>query len=96
MVTRLYESEEKELYKNRSLETLLEADSKTGSLYVDTLRSYFDNNQSVSQTASALFVHRNTINYRLNKIRSLLEDDFDDSLIRLHLQIAIMAYDMYG
>jgi DNA-binding PucR family transcriptional regulator len=96
MITKLYESEERQLYKNRSLEILLDADAKVGSVYVDTLRSYFKNNQNVTQTAQELFVHRNTINYRINKIRELLEDDFDDSLIRLHLQIAIMAYDMYG
>ncbi|MDD3167838.1 MAG: helix-turn-helix domain-containing protein [Eubacteriales bacterium] len=95
MITRLYESEEKLFFKSRALETLLEADSSTGSLYVDTLRSFFENNQNVTQTASALFVHRNTINYRLNKVRSLLDDDFDDPLVRLHLHIAILAHDLY-
>lgn len=94
MITKLYESDDKDFFKSRALETLLEEDATTGSLYVDTLRSFFMNNQNVTKTASALFVHRNTINYRLNKIRSLLEDDFDDSFIRLHLQIAILAYDM--
>jgi purine catabolism regulator len=95
MITRLYESEDKSFFISRALETLLAVDSKTGSLYVDTLRSYFENNQNVTQTASALFLHRNTINYRLNKIRSLIEDDFDDPLIRLHLQIAILTHDLY-
>jgi len=95
MITRLYESEDKSFFTSRALETLLAVDSKTGSLYVDTLRSYFENNQNVTQTASALFLHRNTINYRLNKIRSLIEDDFDDPLIRLHLQIAILTHDLY-
>lgn len=96
MIAKLYESEERQFYENRTLEILLETDSKTGSEYVETLRSYFINNQNVTQTAKDLFVHRNTVNYRLNKIRELIEDDFDDWLIRLHLQIAIMAKYMYG
>jgi len=95
MIAKLYESEDRQIYENRTLQTLLDIDSKTGSEYVETLRSYFLNNQNVTQTAKDLFVHRNTVNYRLNKIRELIEDDFDDSLIRLHLQIAIMAKDMY-
>ena len=95
MITSLYESSDRDFFTSRALETLRNEDAKTGSCYVDTLRSFFKNNQNVTKTASELFAHRNTINYRLNKIRELLEDDFDDALIRLHLQIAIMTQDLY-
>ena len=72
MVTRLYESIEKPFFKSRSLKTLLETDRQKETSYVNTLRTYFNNNQNVTQTASALYVHRNTVNYRLSRIRQLL------------------------
>ena len=37
---------------------------------MSTLSSLFKNNLNVSQTARALFMHRNTLIYRLNKVRS--------------------------
>lgn len=37
---------------------------------MSTLRSLFENNLNVSQTARSLFMHRNTLIYRLNKVRS--------------------------
>ncbi|MGN0658543.1 MAG: helix-turn-helix domain-containing protein, partial [Emergencia sp.] len=45
-----------------------------------------DCNSEIKATAEALFVHRNTILYRLNKIRSLLGCD---------LKEMPMAYDIY-
>lgn len=94
MVVSLFQSDDKELYRNLNLEILLESDHRTGSEYVNTLRCFFQNNQNTAATAKSLFIHRNTVNYRLNGIRKLIEDDFDDHLIRLHLQLAIMSNDM--
>lgn len=33
--------------------------------------SLFENDLNVSQTARAMFMHRNTLNYRLNKVRDI-------------------------
>ena len=38
---------------------------------MSTLFALFENDLNVSGTARALFMHRNTLNYRLNKVRSL-------------------------
>lgn len=94
MIMQLYESENKALYECRALKTLLQIDKNEKTDYVNTIRCYFKNNQNVTETAKELYIHRNTVNYRLNKIRMQLEDDFDNYLIRLHLQIAIMAHDL--
>ncbi|WP_394372099.1 helix-turn-helix domain-containing protein [Clostridium neonatale] len=59
-----------------------------------TLRNFFDNNQSISDTANAMYLHRNTISYRLNKIRKIIEDDFDNPLIRLHMYISFIIDDI--
>lgn len=79
---------------SNSLSLLKEIDEKGGSEYIITLRNFFDNNQSISDTASAMYLHRNTISYRLNKIRKIIEDDFDNPLVRLHMYISFIIDDI--
>lgn len=76
---------------SRAYLTLKQYDDEHSSAFIETLATFFACNQSVSRTASQLFLHRNTINYRLNRIRDILIDDFDDPLIRLHLYLSIIS-----
>ncbi len=49
------------------------AESKDGDALIETLTSYFlDNKTNISETAKSLFVHKNTIKYRLRKISNIL------------------------
>jgi len=53
---------------------------KDGEELVKTLEVYLlDANSNTKAAAEALFLHRNTIQYRINKIRRLLDFDFDAS-----------------
>lgn len=54
------------------LAPLWEYDSKRTGPLVETLRAYLRNDAQPSKTCSALFIHRNSLNYRLRKIESLL------------------------
>ncbi len=38
---------------------------------MSTLDSLFKNDLNISKTARALFMHRNTLNYRLDKVRAI-------------------------
>ena len=62
--TTLCEMFMQEVFKKGSLESL---DHET----LMTIQSFFENNLNVSETARKLFVHRNTLVYRLEKIRKL-------------------------
>lgn len=46
--------------------------------YTATLRVYLENNKSLTRTAQHLFLHRNTVAYRVNRIAELLDVDLDD------------------
>lgn len=73
----------KEVFKKMSLESL---DKETFS----TIYSFFENNLNVSETSKKLFIHRNTLVYRLEKIKRLTGLDlkkFEDAII---FKIAIM------
>ncbi|MEO5952807.1 MAG: helix-turn-helix domain-containing protein [Chloroflexia bacterium] len=55
-----------------------------------TLQVYLQNGGNSTQTADALFMHRNSLRYRLARIRAITTLDLDDPDSRLALQIAIL------
>ena len=63
---------------------------------LETLRQYLYCNGNLVKTSQALFIHRNTLLYRLNQIRDLLGRDIDDALVRLELLSSIVAKDYLG
>jgi len=58
-----------------------------------TLNAFFDNNLSIARTAQAIYTHRNTLLYRLKKIKELTGLDpknFDDAVqLRIALKMKI-------
>ena len=56
-----------------------------------TINMFFENSLNVSETSRKLFVHRNTLVYRLEKIKKLTGLDlreFDDAII---FKVALMV-----
>lgn len=81
-------------YVESHLGKLLRYDEiNTGGL-CETLENYLEHNCNVKRTAEAMFIHRNTLNYRLKKIGELLNCDFEDmnKCLALKLAILIMKY----
>lgn len=65
--------------------TLTRYDQSFNSNLRDTLFIYLTNNCSISETSRRMYVHRNTVIYKLNLIRSLIGDKLDNSSLRTHL-----------
>jgi carbohydrate diacid regulator len=58
-----------------------------------TINTFFDNNLNVSETARQLFVHRNTLVYRMEKLEKVTGLDirtFEDAMT---FRIALMVSD---
>lgn len=83
--------EEIRSYCLENLGPLLEADRKNGSDLMGTLRSYLYNNCNLLRTSQALYIHRNTLIYRLNTIKGLLAKDLDNAFVRHELFNSILA-----
>ncbi len=62
---------------------------------LDTLKCYLHHNGSVKEAATELFVHRNTINYKIKKIEELLKMNLSDIETQTKIYIGILLYDMY-
>lgn len=50
-------------------------DEKYQTDFIDTLKCYLKNNASVQEVAKETFMHRNTINYKIKKIKEILKCD---------------------
>jgi carbohydrate diacid regulator len=73
----------KDIKKKKINETLLE-----------TLKAFFDNNLSISKTAQAIYIHRNTLLYRLRRVKEITGLDpkkFDDA-VQLRIALKMMTY----
>lgn len=65
----------RETYVTPPVIKLMRHDEERNSRLLLTYEAYLDNERSVSQTAHELFMHRNSVLYRIDKIRDLLGQD---------------------
>ncbi|MGH3086159.1 MAG: helix-turn-helix domain-containing protein [Rubrobacteraceae bacterium] len=66
-------------------------DLEHGSDLVHTLRVFFAANANASEAADRLFLHRNSLRYRLERIEELTGLDLKDHRCRLALQLGLLA-----
>lgn len=81
-------------YLNQVLGPLIDYDTQKGSDFTKVLRVYLFNNGSVQETASQLYVHRNTVNYRINRASEILGMDLSNLEVRLQLMLCFLLLDM--
>jgi len=74
----------KEVFRHGSLESL---DRET----LATIQCFFENNLNVSETSRKLFIHRNTLVYRLEKIRKLTGLDLREFDHATTFKVAMMV-----
>ncbi|MBC6696299.1 PucR family transcriptional regulator ligand-binding domain-containing protein [Terrisporobacter mayombei] len=58
--------------------------------YVELLISYFDNNCKINETAKSLYLHRNTVNYKINKIEEILDLNLNDIGDKSKIYLSLM------
>lgn len=73
-----------EVFRRGTLESL---DHET----LVTIQAFFENNLNVSETSRKLFVHRNTLVYRLEKIKKLTGLDLRDFEHAITFKVALMV-----
>src|SRR5690606_34079531 len=94
LLYRLLGTEELDAYMKLYLVPLLAMEGKQQGALLSTLRTYFACNCNAKETAERMFVHYNTIGYRLERIRSELGFRLDDPETKLQLQLAIKAHEV--
>lgn len=85
----------KAAYRDESLKLLEKEDETNGTFFFDTLKEYLLCGCNVGMTAGHLYIHRNTMIYRLTKIKEILGVNVNEPVIarRLLLQILLEEID---
>ncbi|MPQ43508.1 PucR family transcriptional regulator [Clostridium tarantellae] len=82
--------EEVKSYHDDILGELIAYDKVNNTKFLHTITQYLFNNCNLIKTSQVMFIHRNTLIYRLNKIKNILNKDLEDPMDRLELLNAIM------
>ncbi len=73
---------------------LVRYDEQHRSTLVQTVDAYFNHHGNISQTAEALFIHRNTLLYRLDRIQELTGHNLNQANMRLALHLALKLWQL--
>lgn len=76
-------------FAHRVLLPLEVYDKKNKSLLIETLGVYLQENGNLLHTASRLFIHRNTLKYRLHRIEEICDCSLEDAEVRFVLYFAL-------
>lgn len=81
-------------FTNQVIGPLVAYDDKHNSTLVQTMDAYFAHHGNISQTAESLFIHRNTLLYRLERIQELTKHDLNQSNMRMGLHLALKLWQL--
>lgn len=76
-------------YANTTFKAFQHLSHEEQEVLFETLDMYLETHCQISDTAKQLYVHRNTVLYRLNKCSTLLEKDLKDPDVTMQLRLAL-------
>ncbi|MDR3585807.1 MAG: GAF domain-containing protein [Desulfosporosinus sp.] len=74
------------------LGSLIELDQKNNTSWVDTLEKYLDHDCNLVGASKAMFIHTNTLKYRLKKIQEVIHADLARTTDRVNLYFACKLF----
>ncbi|MEL3971206.1 helix-turn-helix domain-containing protein [Rossellomorea oryzaecorticis] len=86
----LYEKNTSKDYYSDDLLSLIKNDVKKQTDLLRTLEVYLKNDGKGKQTANELFIHPNTLNYRIKKIQELTTIDFNNFNMKVYLYTELL------
>lgn len=72
---------------------LIQYDKNNKTELLRTLKTYFECDGNMKKLSEKMYVHYNTVIYRLDKIKEILSVDLENNDVRVDLQVALKAMD---
>lgn len=91
LLSLLSEHTDPEWFVHPALRKLEESDRENGTRLLETLSVYLEKGESIRNTAESLFLHRNSVIYRLGKVSEISGADLSDPGTRFALRIGLRA-----
>ncbi|WP_297989730.1 CdaR family transcriptional regulator [Anoxybacillus sp.] len=88
----IYEQYKQRKYPNEALLKLKRHDEQHGTDFLHTLRAYIRHDCNMKQTAESLYIHPNTLNYRLKRMQAIAALPLHDFEQRMMLYIDLLLY----
>lgn len=92
---RLIPKEELQKFYENTLRSLAYPKTKDEEDLIMTMVVFLDNNCEIAITSKKLFVHRNTVKYRIAKCEEILNYSVGDPKNSLHLRMALLMRTMF-
>lgn len=89
LLSMIPQSNLRELYEN-TLKTLAYPNSKEDEELLRTIQVFLDSQCEISETSRKLFIHRNTVKYRIEKTEAITELTFQDPSDSLRVRVALL------
>lgn len=86
----LYEKNSSDDYFSHDLLKLINKDTESQTDLLKTLEVYLANNGKGKQSANELFIHPNTLNYRIKQIQEITDIDFNDFNMKSYLYTELL------
>jgi hypothetical protein len=83
-------------FHDRIIMPIKNYDEKYNTQLFDTAIKYIDNDGKIIETANEFFLHKNTIRYRIGKIKEILNMEHCEGSFYEQLSIAIKLYKIYN
>ena len=85
----LENSEAAEAFYQEYMGEIERYDQENDGALIETLETYFQCGSNIRKTAEALFVHKNSVIYRLEKIENLLNRKLTEEQMLFNLQLCL-------
>ncbi len=90
MIQHALSDEDLSLLLDPAVDTLRRYDQRNGTDYLNTLKTYLQNERNITETSRRLYIHRNTLLYRIERLEELTGLDLDNPAIRLRLLLSLL------
>lgn len=78
-----------------TIQPLVEYDRRNNTDLVSLLRTYFEYSGHIKQMAEELYMHRNSVNYKMNKISEIVRRDLSNTEDRAEMLVALKLYELW-
>lgn len=89
LLARIHDRQELRAFHRDTVGKLVEYDRHHGTELVQTLEAFLACNGSLQNTAGQLYIHYNTLRYRLERIERILGVGLDSAEVRFNLQLGL-------
>ena len=83
------------MLRSSALEKLKSYDDENKTDLYRTLQVYLNYEENVLRTSKELYIHRSTLSYRLKKIQQIINEDLNDTNVRLKLLMSYFIDDVH-